>query len=33
MFAGYKNDDFDHMLFDHVEKKLIRNWDVVFFED
>lgn len=33
IFAGYGMDEFDYRFYDSVEKKLVRNRDVVFMED
>lgn len=33
MLLGYGQDEFGYRLYDQVQKKLIRNQDVVFVED
>ena len=33
IFVGYGQDEFGHRFFDPVKKKLVRSYDVVFFED
>jgi hypothetical protein len=32
-FLGYENDKFGYRLLDHIENKLVRSRNVVFFEE
>ena len=33
IFMGYLEDEFSYRLWDLVDKKVVRNWDIVFLED
>ena len=33
IFLGYGNKEFGYRLWDSIDKKIVRNQDVIFFED
>ena len=33
IFMGYSREEFGYRLWDLVDKKVVRSWDIVFMED